>query len=245
MWMRKGIEMKDLLMKKRHRVNRVTSAIFLGLVMCCASTAQASIAFQYPDVTDPILSASFSVDFAAMNAHRTLAGFEMNFVQLVDSKSSDGLLADLDLSDDLFGTAAFPDPPLIDMGPLETGIVSASIDASFFPALAGGDVGLKALFTDTVDAKLAIDFIALTIVTSTSTIESYYGWPVGNENNGFGIGLSDGGDLPSPLPDSIPVGATGTGFDETISSLSILAIPEPTTLSMLLFGGLMALKRRR
>ncbi len=57
--------------------------------------------------------------------------------------------------------------------------------------------------------------------------------------------VSDGGDLPSPLPDSIPVGATGTGFDETISSLSILAIPEPTTLSMLLFGGLLALKRRR
>ena len=91
----------------------------------------------------------------------------------------------------------------------------------------------------------AMDVIALTIVTDTETIESYYGWPVGSENNGFGIGIPDGGDLPDVLPDSIPIGATGTGFDETISSKSILAIPEPATLSLLALGGPLTIRRRR
>ena len=223
---------------------RITLAAVCVLVLGPSAAALADIAFQYDEITDPITSAAFSLDFAAMNAHRTVSGFEMNFVQLVDCNPGGGL-PDLDLSDDLFGTPAYPDPPQLDMGPLETGWVSAAIDASFFPALAGGKVGLKALFTDTVDAMFAMDFIALSIETATDTTESYYGWPVGNENDGFGIDLPDFGDLPSPLPDSIPVGATGTGFDETISSKAILAIPEPATLSLLLFGGIVASKRRR
>jgi len=43
----------------------------------------------------------------------------------------------------------------------------------------------------------------------------------------------------------IPIGATGTGFDETISSKAILAIPEPATLSLLTLGGLLMVRRRR
>ena len=127
------------------------------------------------------------------------------------------------------------------MGPLETGIFSVSIDSLFFPALAGGSIGLNALFTDTVDAMFAIDFVSLTVETSVTTIESFYGWPVGSENNGFGIGLVDGGDLPAPQPGVLS--PTGTGFDETISSKSI--VPEPTTLCLLGLGGLALIKNRR
>jgi hypothetical protein len=114
------------------------------------------------------------------------------------------------------------------MGALETGIVSAPIASSFYPVLAAGRVGLEALFTDTVDGAFAIDCIALTIQTSSGDVTSYYGWPIGGENNGFGIGLADGAALPAALPDSIAVGATGKGFDETISSTSIRAVgPAP------------------
>jgi hypothetical protein len=214
------------------------------LALAGTRTAVADIAFQYDSITNTILSAEFSVDFAAMNAHRTVGEFETNFVQLVDCVWSDGHAADYSVSDDLFGTASWPDAPALDMGELETGIISAPIDASFYPALAGGAVGLRAVFTDTVDAMFAMDFISLTIETDAGTVEMQYGWPMGNENNGFGVGLSDGDDLPAPLPDSIPIGATGTGFDETISSKSILAIPEPATLSLLLIGGVMAVRRQ-
>ena len=194
------------------------------------------VAFEYDPIEDTIISATFSVDFAALTAHRTVSGSETNFAKLIDVSTD---LGEYDLSDDLFGTAAFPNPPLIDMGSVKTGIFSADIDSSFFPALATGQVGLHALFTDTDDAMFAIDFISLTITgTGFDEVISYYGYPPGNQNNGFGIGLADGDDLPSILPGSIPIGATGTGFDETISSKSIYEVPEPTTLLVLGLGGL-------
>jgi len=219
------------------------SIFAVAMMFGTASVAKAGVAFQYDPIANPITEAWFSVDFAAMNAHRTLSGYEMNFVQLVDCNVGSNL-PDYDLSDDLFGTSVFPDTPDIDMGILETGIITASIDSSFYDVLAGGNVGLIALFTDTVDAMFAMDFISLTIETSSDTIVSYYGWPEGNENNGFGIGLADGGDLPSPLPDSLPIGLTGTGFDETVSSKSIHAIPAPATLSLLAVLGLCQRRRR-
>ncbi len=220
----------------------VSAAAVCVLLFSGPAGALADIAFQYDQITEPIVSAAFTVDFAAMNAHRSASGFELNYAFLVDCNPGGGLL-DFDLTDELFGTASPPDDPLVNMGPLETGWVSADIDSTFFPALSGGNVGLRALFTDTVDAMFAMDFISLTIETDVGTIESHYGWPVGNENNGFGIDLPDGGDLPEPLPDSLPAGSTGTGFDETISSKSILAIPEPAALSLLVFGGLLAIRR--
>jgi hypothetical protein len=179
-----------------------------------------------------------------MNAHRYVGDHETNFAVLVDCDTPHGL-PDYDLSDDLFGTSPSPGDPQVDMGPLETGWISAEIESSFFPALAGGNVGLRALFTDTVDAMFAVDFVGLTIVTDTGVVESHYGWPVGDENNGFGIGLADGGDLPAPLPESLPPGSTGTGFDETISSVSILAIPEPGGLALLALSGLALVRRSR
>ncbi len=228
----------------KNRLSIGLRAVTCALVLCASSVTLADVAFQYDPITDPIMSASLSIDFAAMNAHRSIGEFEMNFAFLVDCSPAGGL-AEFDLSDDLFGSASPPGAPQLDMGQLETAWVSADIDSSFFPALAGGKVGLRALFTDTVDAMFAMDVISLTIETSRGgLVESLYGWPVGNENNGFGIGIPDGGDLPSELPDSIPIGATGTGFDETISSKSILEIPEPATLLLLMLGSLAALRRR-
>ena len=154
-------------------------------------------------------------------------------------------LPNLDLSDELFGIAVWPNTPRIDMVLLETGWISADIDSSFYPALAAGSIGLIATFTDTDDAMFAIDCLALMIETDGDLVESLYGWPVGNENNGFGIGLNDGEDLPDVLPDSLPVGSTGTGFDETISSKSIYVVPEPVTLSLLTLSGLLLIRRRR
>lgn len=217
----------------------VSGVVVCVVLLLCSQSAQGALAtFEYEQIFDPIISASFSVDFAALNAHRTVNSFETNFARLVDMSTE---LDDFDLSDNLFGSASAPDDPFINMGPLETGIFSVSIDSLFFPALAGGSIGLNALFTDTVDAMFAIDFISLTIETSVTIIESFFGWPVGSENNGFGIGLADGESLPAPLPGVF--NPTGTGFDEEISSISI--IPEPTTLFLLGFGGLALIKNRR
>ena len=227
---------------KKYLLGRITVVVAGVVLLGSFSDARSDIAFQYEEITEPIISATFTVDFAAMNAHRTIGENEMNYAILVDCNSGGGL-PDFDLSDDLFGTTTPPEDPQVDMGVLETGWISAEIDSSFYPALAGGSVGLKALFTDTVDSKFAMDFISLNIETSSNMTESYYGWPVGSENNGFGIGLNDGDDLPEPLPDSLPIGTTGTGFDETISSMSILAIPEPATLILLAIS-MFALRRR-
>ena len=219
----------------------------LSTVVVCVLMLNAAVpvwadggAFEFDPITDTITSATFSADFAALVAHRTVGATEMNSLQLVDLSTG---LPDLDLSDEMFGTAVWPDTPQVDMGLLETGWISADIDASFFPALAAGSIGLIATFTDTDDAMFAIDCLSLTIETDGDPVESFYGWPIGNENNGFGVGLADGGDLPDVLPDSIPVGATGTGFDETISSKSIY-IPEPGTASLLALAGFVALRRR-
>lgn len=237
--------MKSARIKRAVLSGRV-AVVAAGILVCsAASTARADVAFQYDEITDTIVSAAFSVDFAAMNAHRTMSGFEMNFAQLVDCNPG-GSLLNYDMSDDLFGAVEFPDPPQLNMGGVETGWISSDIDSSFYPALAGGKVGLRALFTDTVDSMFAMDCIVLAIETDAETILSYYGWPVDNENNGFGLGLADGGDLPDVLPDSLPVGSTGTGFDETISSKSILAIPEPSTALLLgLAIGFVLFRRRR
>jgi hypothetical protein len=205
----------------------------------CIGGSASGASFTYEPITGAIESASFSVDFAAFTANRTVMGYELNYVKLVDLT---GDLGTYDLSDDFFGTAAWPEPPKINMGALQTGIVSAQIDQSFFPALAGGHIGLDLCFTDTGDSMFALDFISLTLETASETVTSYYGWPVGNENNGFGIGLADGADLPAPLPVSIPVGATETGFDETDSSIK--KVPEPATLILLGLGGAYLLRRR-
>lgn len=223
------------------RAGSLYAAVAVIALMCLLITPTATadfVGFDYDPVTDPILSATFSGDFAALTAHRTVAGYEMNFARLIAVTTG---LPSLDLSDDLFGTAAWPEPALVDQGAVETGWVSANIDPAFFPALESGQVGLSFLFTDTDDALFAIDTLILTIETGRGTVESYYGWPIGAENNGFGLDIPDGGDLPAPMPGVLD--PTGTGFDEEISSKS----PEPSTLALLTCGliGLLSLRRRR
>src|SRR5262249_7685057 len=113
----------------------------------------------------------------------------------------------------------------------------------FFPELATGSVGVSATFTDTSDGLFAIDFLSLAITTASGTTTAFIG-----SNNGFGIGLPLGSPLPLPLPFSIPVGATRTGFDETISSKSLFdppAVPEPSTVIFCVGGLLWILTRAR
>jgi hypothetical protein len=98
------------------------------------------------------------------------------------------------------------------------------------------------LATDTNDALFAIDFLSLTIETANESIEAFHGWPIGDENNGFGLGIPDGGNLPSPMPGVLM--PTGTGFDEEISSKSIHIIPEPLSVYALVIGLAVMLRRR-
>lgn len=200
----------------------------LTLLMTTSLQASPIGAFNYEPITEPILSATFSADFAALTAHRTVLGEEVNMAMLLDLSTG---LPDFDMSDDLFGTAAWPDPADLDQGGLGTGIVSAAIDPSFFPALENGHVGLWFLATDTDDAMFAIDFLSLTVETASATIVSFHG----STNNGFCIGIPDGGLLPAPVDITLPPGSTGTGFCETVSSKSI-HIPEPTTAALLVAG---------
>jgi hypothetical protein len=210
------------------------------LIMHAAFAPMTSAApFNYNPINEPILSAKFSVDFAALTAHRTVGGFEVNTAMLLGLGGTE-----LDLSDIIFGTAdALSDSAMIDQDPLGTGLISAPIDSSFFSELAKGSVGLWAIFTDTFDGLFAIDFISIEIETASSTTEALM-----DNNNGFGIGLSDGDTLPSPLPISISINATGTGFDESISSKSIHVEPITEPATMLLLGsgiiGLAGLRKK-
>jgi len=209
---------------------RYRRALFgaLYVVVLIFNSARAST-FDYDSIVDPILSASFTADFAALTAHRTLFGVEVNSLWLIES-AGNGM--SLDLSAALFGlTEALQDPALLDQGQLGTGLVTVALDPAFFSALASGHVDLMATLTDTFDGLFAIDFFALTIVTASGSIDIFL-----DSNNGFGIGLADGAQLPGLLPGPIPVDATGTGFDETLSSISFQPIPTVESLSLLLLG---------
>ncbi|MCG3126915.1 MAG: hypothetical protein CHACPFDD_01770 [Phycisphaerae bacterium] len=198
-------------------------AAAIVLVAPAVAAAQPG-AFNYPPIGEAILSAEFVLDTAELNAHRFFAGLEINHVELVDVA---GVLAAEDLSTALFGVSAFPAPPLVDQPPTATGLLVAGVSPAFFPALAGGSVGLRAVLTDSIDAAFAIDTIRLHIVTALTTIDAHYG----SANDGFGLGIPDGGFLPGPLPASLPPGSTGTGFDETISTKSINVVPEPAAIA--------------
>lgn len=194
-------------------------------------------AFNYPPIGEAILSAELVFDTAELNAHRFLAGVEINHVELVDVA---GVADDEDLSSAIFGVSSFPAPPLVDQPPAATGLLAAAVSPTFFPALTGGSVGLRATLTDSVDAAFAIDTIMLLIVTASATIDAHYG----SLNDGFGLGIPDGGFLPGPLPASLPPGSTGTGFDETISGKSINVVPEPATAALAALACLCGLRRR-
>ena len=191
-------------------------------------------------ISSPIVSATLNVNLAEFSGDLTVFGTQVNFIDLLVPD-----YATLDLSDGFFGTAAYPATPAINMGPTQTGVVSVSIPSSFFPALATGAVGYDMLFTDTSDGIFAMDYISLAIDTTTGTLESVIG-----PDDEFGLGIPPGGNLPAPLPISLPFGATGTGFDESIASKALEAtvpVPEPSTLALVATALLAAgmLTRRR
>jgi hypothetical protein len=201
------------------------------LALCMFAAADRSRAeatpFTYEPISEAIVSATFNADFGALTAHRTVGGIQVNMAILLGVGGRE-----LDLSTALFGTAdLLAGPAQLDQGALGTGIFSIPIDPSFFPAIAAGSVGLWAAFTDTSDGLFAIDFLSLEIVTATRTLSALM-----DANNGFGIGVPDGGPLPAALPISLPPGRTGTGFDESISSKSIHDEPIPEPASFVLFG---------
>jgi len=206
--------------------------------LVAAFTAKADVAFRYDPISDPILSATFFVDFAEMVANRKVGGIEVNWARLVDVTTG---LPDFDLSDDLFGTAGYPNPPLVNMASQETGIIPAPVDPGFFPALKGGQLGVSFAFTDTNDGLFAIDDFSIEIVTGSGTINASYGEP-----NGYGLGIPDGGPLPGPLLNVLPPGTTGTGYDESISGKGGNKVPVPGSmlLGLLGFAGLSVLRRR-
>ena len=195
---------------------------FLGYVAVGSAKAD-PFTFGGP-ISALIVSATINVNLAEFSGDLTVFGTQVNLISLLVPG-----YAPLDLSNAFFGTAAFPATPAINMGPTQTGVVSVAIPSSFFPALATGAVGYHMLFTDTSDGIFALDYISLVINTSAGTLQSVIG-----SKDGFGLGIAPGGNLPAPLPLSLPFGATGTGFDESISSkaLETTVIPEPSTFAL-------------
>ena len=160
---------------------------------------------------------------------------------LIDPRA--GGLGLYDMTDGLFGPTAGPQK--IALAPLQTEVFEVAIDASFFPALMTGNIGLWALFTDTDDGWFGIDYLSLVIETEAFILETFF---QGMGNDGFKITPNppaDGADLIAPFRDLRPFGSTGTGFDEAITSLAIHVIPTPGVGMLLAIGGCAMIRRRR
>ena len=191
-------------------------------------------AFSYVPIVEPIVSASFGGNFAALTAQRNIGPFETNFMRLTDME---GFIPTTDLSDALFGPVN--SPPVLDQGQFGTGLIEAPIDPAFFPALSRGNIGLIGLLSDTFDSAFAIDYLRLNIVTIDTTYTFYYG----STPNGFGIGLPPGTPLPGPVFQLLPYYPPGHGFDGTIGSKYFL-VPSPGA-AVLALGALAAATARR
>ncbi|MDS4039766.1 MAG: hypothetical protein RKP20_01135 [Candidatus Competibacter sp.] len=208
-----------------------------AMMMAVALPSTAVGGFEYA-ISGSVISADFVANFAELSAHPTIAGFPVNSLTLFGPGDTPAL----DLTAAFFGTGDLLDgpPPIIDQGLTETDVFSVPIPPSFFPVLAGGEVGVSFLATDTVDGLFAIDYIGLHIVTTSGVIDADIGG-----HDGFGIGLPEGVPLSVPLTS---LGPTGTGFDEPISSKAHEnhIIPAPATVWLVIagLGGLAALRAR-
>ena len=210
-------------------------------VFTLSSAAPTFGGFSYaPMDASEIVSATFYADFAELSAEREIFGTTVNMAMLIDPR--EGGLGMYDLTDDLFGPVN--GPPKIALAPTKTGVFEVDIDDSFWPALATGNIGLWALFTDTDDGWFGIDYLSLVIETKRDTIETFF---QGMTNDGFKINPApaDGADLSAPLRTLRPFGSTGTGFDEAVSSKAIHVIPAPGAGMILAIGGCVMLRRRR
>ena len=169
-----------------------------------------------------ILQADVYVNLAAFGEVRDFNGTEVNSFSLFNPSGS---WTNPDLSDDFFGVMG--SVGMIHQGPTQTGVYSASIPSWFFPVLEAGEVGIKATFTDTTDGIFAIDYISIAILDDDNGPLEFHEYYYGGDD-GFGVGLAPGAPLQAPLPVGLPY--TGRGFDEPISSksiLTVLAVPSP------------------
>lgn len=231
------------------RFSVITAATTAVVVLCCGGALA---------LASEITSVTFTIDTAALVANRYVGTVEFNSVQFLKQDTGELIV---DISDDLFGTSAWPAVPLVNQGSIETGHSSVTIiDPELFTALQTGNARLLARLSDTDDSKFAIDFLSVAAeMSDKSTLTWYCGWPSdgdwsnGDENDGFGLGagtVPDGGDLPAPLdqPGSVQTGATGTGFDEVVGTKApdelIPMIPEPAALLLLGMCAAVTLRRR-
>lgn len=211
--------------RRRWRCRAWLSAALAAVGLASTAPDARAAAFHYPPPDEPIVSASVGFDTAAFTAHQFVAGHQVNMFMLM---APGGVAPMLDLSSEFFGDTSFPGGAGIAQGTEETGFFTAPIADTYFPVLEGGEVDLWFLLTDTGDAQFAIDTLQLEIHTATSTIFANYG----SLNDGFQLGLPDGGALPGPVGEVLPPGRTTTGFDETISS-KFGHTPEPATAALL------------
>lgn len=213
--------------------------VALGAMFACAGEARAG--FTAPDWQN----ATLRIDTAELTARRNIGTVVLNELKLMGNPGGLRGMQEVDLSEALFG--AIDAAPVITQGARQTGVREIDIPQFFWPSIEAGDLTLWALFTDTADATFALDFISIKIFYRGGTsFEKTFGSHATTKNDGFGLGIADGAMLPNPLPGALT--ATGTGFNETISSKSIHAswfIPSPGTAPLVLLGAAVAFSRRR
>ncbi len=113
---------------------RILAGVSIGLLGMLPS---ARGSFLYPPIpSEPILSATLTINIGGLYGNRFLFGEEENSAVLLAPGFSP-----LDLSSALFGTSSFPNPPLVNLANDETEIIGAALPSWFFPALRGGDIG--------------------------------------------------------------------------------------------------------
>lgn len=224
-------------MNTQHRTPRqaaLRATLVLGTLATLAIPAAAT-----PIPSGSISGASFKIDLAAFTGARTVNGVEVNRARLYDLTGG-GLV--FDMSDALFGAPG--SPAAINQGTLTSDVITIQIPAAFYPAMLNGMIGFSATFTDTFDNMFAIDFLSIVVDDGAQIFEAEYGT---GGNDGYGIGLFDGQNLPGTLASGV-LTQNGSGFDERIASKSmniVIKIPAPGSGAGLLTGAALLLRRRR
>ena len=209
---------------------RLGFCLFL-LSLAAPVASAAPLLFPPIPTIDPILDARVRINVAELYADQVLFGQVANEAQLFTPNGP------IVLNEALFGPSG---NPTIFQGFGEAAIYEAAIPSLYFDDLRGGVLGYLFRISDTLDGVFAIDSISLSITTGSQALEIFLG-----ANACFGLSLP----LcpPSGFVDVSRLPINGTGFDEPISSITLVAaIPAPAPVLLLLSGlVLMALWKRR